>query len=130
MARPWRGAPGSRSRCPLSSTSACWRRCGARRDGRAATLGAGLTLLQRSLPLAMPWLRLSIDERPDEIEVGFAGGPRFPGRDEADLFTLGLLVRRLQRVPVRATRLSRIDVPLRAPADRQSWSRLVDGTPL
>src|SRR5262249_22759779 len=28
----------------------------------AATLGAGLTLLQRSLPLAMPWLRLSIDE--------------------------------------------------------------------
>jgi AraC-like DNA-binding protein len=96
----------------------------------AATLGAGLTLLQRSLPLAMPWLQLSIEEHGEEMLLSFAKQPRFPGRDEADLFALGILVRRLERTPLRPVRFTRIELPLRAPADREAWSRLVDGTPL
>jgi AraC-like DNA-binding protein len=96
----------------------------------APTLGAGLTLLQRSLPLATPWLRLSIEEREDEVVLAFAHQPRFPGRDEIDLFILGILLRRLQQTPVRAVRPLRVELPLRAPADREAWSQLVDGTPL
>jgi AraC-like DNA-binding protein len=100
----------------------------------AATVGAGLTLLQRCLPLAMPWLQLSIEEQgeeqDEEVLLAFANQPRFPGRDEADLFALGILMRRLQRTPVRPVRFTRIDLPLRAPADREAWRRLVGGTPL
>jgi AraC-like DNA-binding protein len=95
----------------------------------AATLGAGMTLLQRCLPLAMSWLRLSIDERDDEVVVAFARGPQFAGRDALDLFTLGLLLRRMQDVPVRPVHPRRIELPLRAPADERPWHQLLDGVP-
>src|SRR5262245_33632819 len=43
----------------------------------AATVGAGMALLQRSLPLAAPWLQISIEERGDEVVLSFANGTRF-----------------------------------------------------
>jgi AraC-like DNA-binding protein len=96
----------------------------------AETLGGGLTLLQESLPLATPWLRLSIEPRGDEVLLVFADRPRFPGRFESELFVLGILLRRLQQVAVRAVRPLRVELPERAPADRAQWSRVLDGTPV
>jgi AraC-like DNA-binding protein len=96
----------------------------------AATLGAGLRLVQQSLPLAMPWLRLSIEEQRDQVLLTFATQPGLPPSDETELLMLGILVRRLQRAPVRPVRPLRIELPRRAPRDREAWSQLVDGAAL
>jgi AraC-like DNA-binding protein len=96
----------------------------------AATVGAGLTLVQRCLPLAMPWLRLSLEERRDEVAIALSAQPWLPPSHETQLVGLGILLRRLERVSTRPVRPLRVDLPLGAPADGAAWSALVEGTPL